>query len=294
MIKIVSGFSFPSGSTVALVNLGNQFNERGHECVFYGPNKWHRDKCKAADIAEFHPEEGDIIIVHHIKLFSSADLFKIRDKVGQLRKKTRLDALRDIIQKNTPGSPKIAGLKIILTCQENGLFPLKRLKYSLFDKIHYADFSLAKYHKITHSHFICPNFGNRLTPSKTKPEKVAGIIGSIRRENQIESAVEKSFSDGMKTVILYGHMSDPVYYYSTIRPLTQKYPGRIKYAGFMDDKQQMYDSISDVYRSVARPWSLVRRECTLTNTMYHGPEACQGESLADDQIFTVWKNELGL
>ena len=98
----------------------------------------------------------------------------------------------------------------------------------------------------------------------------------------------------MDTVIIYGYLLDPVYYYRKIEPLTQTYPGRIKYAGFIDDKQKMYDSLSDVYCTAAKPWNLVKRECRLTNTRYHGPDPYTGQSMTDDQIFLVWKDQLGL
>jgi hypothetical protein len=227
-------------------------------------------------------------------MFSLSELYKIKDKIAQLRKKTSLNPLKDMIRKSIPGPRNLAGIKLVLTCQENDLFPIRRLKYSLFDKIHYADDSQVSYHKIKRNNFICPNFSNHLTASKAKPVKVAGIIGTIRIENHIESAVEMAFADGMEIVILCGYMLDPIYYYSRIQPLTKKYPGMIKYAGFMDDKQKMYDSISDVYHAVAKPWSPLTRECRLTNTRYHGPDSYGEESITDDQIFAVWKKELKL
>jgi len=294
MIKIVSGSSIPSGSTIALVNLCNQFNNRGYSCTFYGPDKWHLDKCRSAGISECHPEAGDIVIVHGIKLFSVDELYRLPDKIEQPKKQSKLAPLKDMILKSLPGPQKLTGIRLILTCQENELFPLRRLKCSLFEKIHYADFSQAKFHKISHSHFICPNFGDRLAVVKTKPDRTAGVIGGIRKENRVESAIETAFQDGMETVILYGYMVDPVYYYSRIEPLTKKYPGRIRYAGFIDDKQKMYDSVSDVYCAVNKPWSLVKRECRLTGTRYHGPDPHTGESMTDDQIFAVWKDHLGL
>lgn len=294
MIKIVSGFSYPAGSTLALVNLCNQLNDRGHDCVFFGPDRWHLDKCRSAGTADFHPEKGDIIIVHHIELFSVTDVYKIRDKIEQLGKKNRWNSISDILRKGISGSRRLAGIKLVLTCQENDLFPIRRLNFSLFDRIHYADFSQANFHKILRNYFICPNFGSRLTASGVKPDRVAGVIGTIRKENQIDSAIEKAFADGMETVVLYGYLLDPIYYYSRIQPLVQKYPGRIMYAGFVDDKQKVYDSISDVYRTVSKSRSLVGRECKLTNTRYHGPDARAGEAMTDDQIFSVWEKELGI
>lgn len=298
MIKIVSGFSIPAGSTVALVNLCNQFNDRGYDCIFYGPDRWNLDKCKAATIADFHPEDGDIIIVHNIRLFSGAELYKLQDKIEN-QNKAGLSTLKDAILRSIPRSRKHAGIKLILSCQANDLFPIRKLNYNLFDKIHYVHNSQINFHKIKNDHFISPNFYNHLIASEHKPKKVAGVIGSIRKENKIELSIVKALENGMDTVIVYGYLLDPVYYYRKIKPLTKTYPGRIRFAGFVDHKQKVYDSISDVYCAVSKPWSLVKKECLLTNTSFHGPDSFPGssheeESMTNDQIFTVWKNELGL
>lgn len=296
MIKIVSGFSIPVGSTIALVNLCNQLNYRGHSCVLYGPDNWHMDKCKSAKLSDFYPENGDIIVVHNIKLFSAVELYKIQDKIEELRKKTRFNSLKGVFVRRLPGSRKHVGLKLILSCQENDLFPIRRLNYALFDKIHYAHGLQIKYHKIAHHHFVCPNFSSQLIASKYKPIKVAGVIGSIRKENQTAVSIEKAFQDEMETVTLYGYLIDPAHYYKQIVPLVKKYPGRIRFAGFIDDKQKIYDSISDAYCAVDRPWSLLKNECALTNTRYHGPDISpmEGESMTNDQIFNIWEKELGL
>lgn len=294
MVKVVSGFSYPAGSTVALVNLCNQFNSRGYDCIFYGPDRWHLDKCRSEKISDFFPEKGDIVIIHHIRLFSPAELFRLPEAIERLRRKTRVDILKEVIIRNLPGRRRIEGVKLILTCPDNDLFPIRRAKDSLFQGIHFADELQAGDPGIRRNDFVCPNFADALAVSPAKPDRVAGIIGSIRQENQIKSAVEKALADGMETVIIYGYMLDPVYYYSRVQPLSQQYPGRIKYAGFVDDKQRMYDSISDVYRTVSKPCSLVQRECRMTGTRYHGPDLHGDDFMSNDRIFAVWKNGLGL
>jgi hypothetical protein len=296
MVKIVSGFSIPVGSTVALVNLCNQLNGRGCNCILYGPDNWHMDKCKSAKLSDFYPKNGDIIIVHNINLFSVVELYKIQDKIEELRKKKGLIPLKSILARHFSRSRKHVGIKLILSCQENDLFPIRRLNYAMFDKIHYVHSSQINYHKIVHQHFVCPNFSNHLIASEHKPIRAAGIIGSIRQENQVNVSIEKALQDKMKTVTLYGYLIDPVYYYRQIVPLVKKYPGKIRFAGFIDDKQKIYDSVSDVYCTVSRAWSLVKKECALTNTRYHGPDisSIEEKSMTNDQVFNVWKKELEL
>jgi hypothetical protein len=294
MIKIVTGFSIPVGATVALVNLCNQFNDRKNDCILYGPDRWHRDKCKSANICDFYPEDGDIIIVHHIKLISIAELYSIEKKMEDLQKMTWIKSLKDMVAGRLSGSREHANLKLVLSCQGNDLSPIRGMKYSLFDKIHYVNASQIQYHEMTHTHFVCPNFSDPLGPAEHKPNNVAGVVGSIRKENQTDASIEKALQDGMERVIIYGYLFDPIYYYSKIVPLTKKYPGKIRFAGFIDNRQKMYDSLSDVYCNPRKSWSLVRRECRLTGTRYHGPDLSEEDFMTNDQIYDVWKHELGL
>jgi hypothetical protein len=294
MVKIISGFTFPVGSIIALVSLCNQLNDKGYHCILYGPDNWHMDKCKSAKISEFYLQSGDIIIVHNINLFSIAELYNPQNKIEELQRKNVVDIFKGMLKRYVHGSQNPDDFKMILSCQENDLFPIRRLNYTLFDKIHYVHRSQVDYHKIKHKHFICPNFKSHLNVSENKPRKVAGILGGIRPANQTKLSIEKAFEDGMETVILYGSLIDPVYYYKQITPLVKKYPGRIRFAGFIDDKQKIYDSISDVYCAVGKPWSLLKKECLLTNTRYHGPDisATPEDSLTNQQIFNIWENEL--
>ena len=58
MIKILSSWSRPGGSTIAFIRLCNLFNDRGLECEFYGQHDWHLDKCNGKDIKDYQPDDA--------------------------------------------------------------------------------------------------------------------------------------------------------------------------------------------------------------------------------------------
>jgi hypothetical protein len=295
MIKIVTGSSIPIGSTIALVNLCNQFNSRGYSCILYGPDNWHIDKCASDRLSEFYPTDGDIIIVNNIKIFSLPDLLNVHDKHRMFNDDNWYTSIIDMTRKSFYRKKPSNNMRLILSCQSHDSFSVKTLNYAMFDKVHYLSTSKWNSYKINRPHFITPNFIEELFIAKQKPDKVAGIIGTIRKENNTASSIEQAVRDGMNTVIIYGYLFDPIYYYREVEPLTKKYPKKIKFAGFVDNKQKIYDYISDVYCSVSKPWSMVRRECISTNTRYHGPDSSnKDETIMNDQIFKVWMNELGL
>ena len=66
MVKIFSGWTNKGGSTVALINLTNALNERGVDCIFYGPHDWHLDKCKSGKLEGGNlPIDGDDNVIFH-------------------------------------------------------------------------------------------------------------------------------------------------------------------------------------------------------------------------------------
>ena len=143
--------------------------------------------------------------------------------------------------------------------------------------------------------FVAPNFVNELNMIESRSANIAGVIGDIEKENKIEVAIEQALQDGMSTVIIYGAMKDPEYYYDKIVPLTKKYSGKIKYAGFIDDRQQMYATVSQVYSAVKKPLGSVGSECAMTNTRFHTPESPSDDcGMTNDQIFEIWKHELAI
>lgn len=294
MIKIVSGYSHAAGSTLALVNLCNQFNSRGHACVFYGPDDWHIGKCRSGKLIEFLPETGDTIIVNDIPLLSMDDLSNINALVEESGRSGLLKTFGRIAKTILP-SGRSSGYELLLACLSNDARPLSSVRISLFHKIFFTSDVLVGYSRASRPSFIAPSFCNDLNESERKPQKTGGVIGSVKKQNNIVEAIEQALRDGMETVIVFGYMKDPIYYYDKIVPLTIRHPGRIKYAGFMDDRQKMYDAVSNVYSSVNKPWSVVSHECAMTHTMFHAPEQLNADCrMTNDQIFEIWKNELAL
>ena len=294
MIKIVSGSSVPVGSTVALVNLCNRLNSHGHECRLFGPDNWHTDKCKSGSLADFRPETGDSVIVHDIELHSVSDL---RDLTATIKAR-RGNCWRSLLQRAVGGclggARKPDDFQLVLTCQGDGRAAARQSSLSLFHKIHCLSKSQQVSRKAKLPVFVCPNPVDDLRKSAGKPTKVAGVVGAIRRENKLELSIQRAFQDGMETVILYGYLADPIYYYNNLRPLAEQYPGKVKFAGFVDDKQKLYDSVSDVYCSAVKTWSTVRLESEVTGTRFHGPDSAGEESMSNDRILDVWIKALGL
>jgi hypothetical protein len=296
VIKIVSGSGVPGGSAVALANLCNEFNSRGIQTVFYAPGRWHLDKCISGPLSGFCPERGDTVIVHGIRLTSGSELHDVGAAVSRRDKRGGFTLLKDLFLRFADRGGKPGNIRMILTWRGDEPFPFRRFIGVNFDKIHFPGEGCRPPRDIGRPCFVCPDFVDALLrPGPgTKPENIAGVIGSIREENRPDLSIERAIRDGMKPVVLFGYLADPVYYYSRIEPLTRSYPGKIQFAGFLDDKQEVYRRISDVYRSAGAPWDPVRRECLLTDTRYHGPDPACGQPMGNDDIFSVWKRELGL
>ena len=204
-VKVISGWSEKGGSTTALINLTNYFNNHGVDCTFYGPHNWHLDKCKSDLSTNFKFEPKDKIISHFISLDT-------RPKVD----------------------------KIVLSCHEKWWFEVADLK-PFWDEIVF----LHKQHKDYHFRYlgnysIIPNFKEDLT-HKEKPELdlVAGVIGTIESRKQTHLSINKALKDGCEKIILFGHVGDENYYREVVRPLIGNLNEKITIFG-KNNKDKLY------------------------------------------------------
>jgi len=256
MIKILSGWSNPGGSTTSWINLTNELNRVGYPTCLYGPHNYHIDKCKSNFLACLKINNEDRIIIHFLKP-------------------------QTIICK-----------KYIFSSHEQNIFPISNINYKICDKIHYVSQWQKEYHNIDHPYFIIPNIVENLKISN-KPDKIFGIIGSIDRNKNVHKSIERAINDGAKKILIYGMVTDQKYFMEEIQPIIKKY-GNIEMKGFCNDKQKMYDSISRVYQdSEMESWGYIRAECIKTGTEFYGNKTTEKIDIWNtDKIIEGWLKEM--
>ena len=259
-IKVLSNWSASGGSTVAFCNLVNQFNSRGYDCTFYGPHTYHLNKCKGALKENFKIEKDDILIAHFIDL---------------------------------PYRPPVR--KVILSLHEKDLYPLQQKNYKVFDKIHYLTETQKSWHNIDHPHFICPNFHTFLQKNPKKVTDIAGIIGSIDRNKQVHKSILRALEDGMEEIHIFGTINDEVYFNESVKPIIDKNRNKVFLRGFIENRQEIYDSVSDVYMSSnSENASFVADECFMTGTVFKGnSNVLEVTSIvSNEDVFKIWEREV--
>lgn len=260
MVRIYSSVSHQGGSTTSFINLTNALNEVGCETVFIGPHEWHLDKCNSelAVKRNISFDEDDVLIIHLI------NVFKERPNVR----------------------------KIIFSSHEQEVFPVSKIQYDVFDKIHYVSEHQRKFHNVNHPFFVLPNILDDLK-SNPKPEgKIGGIIGSVDRNKQVDVSIRRALKDGCDKVYIYGMITDIPYWESEVKNLVDG--NVVIYKDFEEDKQKIYDSVTDVYHSSKHEsWGYIKGECKLTGTKFHGNKSTQGYWEMDkEEIVKNWVKEI--
>jgi len=265
-IKIFSGWSNPGGSTVAFINLTNLLNEKGHDCTFYGPHEWHLDQCKSGGPEDFEPEETDIVIIHFMSFEESA--------------------------------PFVAE-KIILSCHETNLFPLKEMNLQGIDFVHFVSNSQKEWHDIDHPSVVIPNVLSKLSKRVfDAPRNAVGVIGSIDAHKRTDVAVRQALKQnpiGTK-VRVFGTVTDQPYFNTVMQPLLDEHPC-VEMMGHEDDKQKMYDKIDAVFHASKREtFNYIKAECSLIGIPYFGVTDANADVdyLTSESVYELWEEALEL
>jgi hypothetical protein len=265
-IKILTGHSDGGGSTMAHIALCNMFNEAGFDCTLYGRHDWHLDKCKGLPLRDYFPHHEDILISHFISSFTNRPLSR----------------------------------KFILSLHEKDIFPIAKMPYRIYDKIHYIRESQKDWHGIGHfPNFICPNIHDDITVTNPPKEKIAGIIGSIDANKQTHISIQRALDDGHTKIKLYGKVTEGLeaYYINHVLPLISENPDIIDYPIFEEDKNKMYSSITDAYlSSKSEVCPFVQGECQIAGINFHGNDQTNEEYkvLSKNEILNIWINAMEL
>jgi len=258
-VKIVTGYSNPGGSTVAFLRLTNLFNKKGYDCTLYGPHEWHLKQCKGDVIPNF-TIDGETTLISHFVSIS-----------------------RDMLCK-----------KHILACHETGVFNMRRgveneVDLKNYDNIVFVSKSQQEWQENPEGSIVIPNIVCDIVPTKSKfNPKVAAVIGSIDAHKQTHISIERALKDGFEHIDIFGDVTDPDYFRAKIQPHLSR---NVRYVGFCDNKQAMYEGLTAVYHSSLREtYNFVQFECELAGVKYYPLESTMNdaEMWSEDRIFEAW------
>lgn len=256
MIKVVSGWGGPGGSTVAFNNLVNLFNQRGRASCFYTPTRWEGITCRWDSLQNIKFNKDDIVIYHFMP-----------------------------ISKRPPVN------KLILSCHETRVFPIKEKKDLVYDDVHFVSEFQKKWQGVDGC--VIPNVFKKYAPRDSKfKDLCAGIIGSIDSNKRTHLSIGKALDDGHTNVRIYGAITDLVYFNTEVLPLLGD---KVSYRGIASDMQPIYDTVTDVYHSPElETFNLIKPECEYAEVNYHGHEGndTQAEYWDDDKVYEAWKKLL--
>lgn len=253
MVKIVSGFSDPGGSTEAFINLTNFLNKNGVETCFYGPHQFHLDKCNAKLIDSLNCNSKDTFICHYTY--------------------------------NIP----LLGKKKIFSCHERSNFFNLNPIVSEVDYIHFVSEQQRMDHNISNTKtFVLPNLIQEINVQNKPKIKIGGVIGTIFPLKNTHISIQNALNDGCEAVYIYGNIGEQNYFKNEVEPLIDN--KRVFYCGWITDKNLIYSSITDVYHySVTETWGYIEGECYVTNTNFHKNEKLTNfHYMPNDEIIKKW------
>lgn len=258
MIKVVSGHTDIGGSTIALINLVNLFNQNGLDACLFGNSSFPIGKCTYTSIGVFNLEPDDILIYHFLPITERPNI-----------------------------------KKVILTCHETNWFNIKKIN-PVYDNVHFVSQFQKEWQGVDGT--VIPNLISKLKHKirlvKDKPE-IAGVIGSIDRNKRTHISIEKALEDGCNIIKLFGRITDNQYYLEKVAPLLED--NKVIYCGVMEDKQSMYNQLDIVYHSPElETFNMIKPECAAAGVAYVGNEGndTKAEIWDDNRILEAWKNLL--
>lgn len=265
MIKVLTGYSERGGSTVALSNLVNFFNENGYAAKMYGPHEYHMSLCDGELLTQGVIDDlthNDVVITHFLKLNSRPN-----------------------------------ARKVFLACHEKWWFDVAKVP-QYWDAVIFLHKAHQEYHgKYKGDYHIIPNLKDVLIKrdKSGELERIAGIVGSIEDRKQTHISISRALKDKCDKIYLFGKIGEQAYYDRAVKPLLGL--SHVIEYGHADNKQAMYDMVNRVYHSSKGEVAcLVKDECWSTGTEFFGNEETLHEvsELTNEEILQEWIKVLEL
>lgn len=253
VVKVISGWSNPGGSTIHHIALTNLLNESGYDCTFYGPHDWHLRRCRADRLGNARVNPTDFVITHFIR------------------------------------TQQMTCRLHVLSCHETDLFELRSMPLAHYDWIQFVSEFQRRWHGVGHRSIVIPPVVERVR--WTDPANgIAGVVGSIDENKQTHVSIERALADGYQKVLLFGVVTDAQYYQRHVeRYVAQR---RAVLVGHEDDRSRMYGQIQAVYHHSRREtFGLVEAECFVSGIPFVGPRN-NPEILERHEVLGRWQQVL--
>ena len=181
--------------------------------------------------------------------------------------------------------------KVILSCHETRVFPIKDHGELVYDDIHFVSKFQKDWQGVEGK--VIPNVFHKYAPRPIKFKVTcAGVLGSVDPNKRTHKSIERALDDGHSDVRIYGAITDLGYFNSEVMPLLGE---KVSYRGIASDMQAVYDTLTDVYHSPElETFNLIKPECNHAEVKYHGDEGndTQAEYWDDDKVYEAWKKLL--
>ena len=268
MIKVVSSWGAIGGSTIALNNLVNLFNSKGYESCLFTPghrqdtkDKWKGITCEWNHLDKLSFNKEDIVIHHFLQLSERPDV-----------------------------------KKVVLSCHETNLFPIKEMNMDYCDEIQFVSNFQRDWQGV--DGWVIPNVITKYNKESIREDKkVAGIIGSIDPHKSVHESIQRATRDkDFSKVVIYGSITDPSYFIQEVMPLLNS---KVIYCGISTNMQEVYDQLDVVYSSSKREClPMIQGECLKMGIEYRGlsfsTRTPQDYEFNDNVIMEKWKKCLEL
>lgn len=249
-IKFITGYSGNGGSTHAFIDIVNGLNNRGIDAILYGAIDFPKDKCKYSSISNLRMSGADIVVAHFFSM------------------RFRLDAK-----------------KVLYSCHEAPFLKLNITDKTLYDGFHFVSKKQLAWHNVPKPPVIIPPIVKNI--KYTNPNNnIAGVIGSVDKNKRTHLSIERALDQGFSKVLLFGNISDPVYFGSDVRKYVDS--GEVELRPHTH-KHDMYNAVSKVFHSSeVESYGLVAAECGVSGIPLDSTTGFTGEILSEDAIIEKW------